>query len=167
MLLRPLRLRLEGPFSLGDNMISVRPAELSDAPSICDINRSALGYEFSLEDTTAQVSRILKAPNVALLVAVDGAEVLGYIQLSDYENTYYPPLKNLITLAVSPRHQRRGVGQRLLEAGEEWARADGACGVRLVTGQNREDARRFYAANGYEIRKEQTNLIKWWNTEQG
>ena len=51
----------------------------------------------------------------------------------------------------------------LLEAGEEWARADGACGVRLVTGQNRVDARKFYAANGYEVRKEQTNLIKWWS----
>ncbi|MEU0878537.1 GNAT family N-acetyltransferase [Lentzea sp. NPDC005914] len=144
-------------------MISVRPAELDDAPSIWNINRSALGYSFPLEDTTAQVARIIKAPNVVLFVAVDGPEVLGYIQLSDYENTYYPPLKNLITLATSPRHQRRGVGKRLLQAGEEWARADGARGVRLVTGLNRVDARKFYAANGYEVRKEQTNLIKWWD----
>ncbi|KJK42562.1 hypothetical protein UK23_36595 [Lentzea aerocolonigenes] len=144
-------------------MISVRPAELSDAPSICDINRAALGYDFPVDSTTAQVSRILKAPNIALLVAVDGADVLGYIQLSDYENTYYPPLKNLITLAIAPQHQRRGVGKLLLQAGEEWARADGACGVRLVTGHNRVDARKFYAANGYELRKEQTNLIKWWS----
>jgi hypothetical protein len=37
-----------------------------------------------------------------LFVAVDG--VVGYIQLSDYENTYHRPLKNLITLAISPRH---------------------------------------------------------------
>ncbi|HEX8864419.1 MAG TPA: GNAT family N-acetyltransferase [Lentzea sp.] len=143
-------------------MISVRPVELSDAPSICDINRSALGYEFPLEDTRAQLERIIKAPNVVLFVAVD-PEVVGYIQLSDYENTYHRPLKNLITLATSPRHQRRGVGRLLLAAGEEWARADGACGVRLVTGHNREDARAFYAAQGYEVRKEQTNLIKWWS----
>jgi predicted N-acetyltransferase YhbS len=144
-------------------MIVVRPARSADAPSIWDINREALGYEFGLEDTAAQVERIIKAPNVVLLVAAEGADVLGYIQLSDYENTYHPPLKNLVTLAISPRHQRRGVGRRLLEAGEEWARADGACGVRLVTGQNRVDARKFYAANGYEVRKEQTNLIKWWS----
>ncbi|MCP2204715.1 GNAT family N-acetyltransferase [Lentzea flava] len=141
----------------------VRSTELSDAPSICDINREALGYDFPLADTRAQVERIVKAPNVVLFVAVEGAEVVGYIQLSDYENTYHRPLKNLITLAISPRHQRKGVGRRLLEAGEEWARADGACGVRLVTGQNRVDARKFYAANGYEVRKEQTNLIKWWS----
>jgi predicted N-acetyltransferase YhbS len=144
-------------------MIVVRSAELSDAASIREINREALGYTFGLEDTAAQVERIIKAPHVVLLVAVDGAEVLGYIQLSDYENTYHRPLKNLITLATSPRHQRRGVGRRLLAAGEEWARADGACGVRLVTGQDRVDARKFYAANGYEVRKEQTNLIKWWS----
>jgi ribosomal protein S18 acetylase RimI-like enzyme len=144
-------------------MIVVREVHLSDAAAICAINREALGYDFSLEDTRAQLDRIIKAPNIALFVAAEGADVLGYIQLSDYENTYHRPLKNLITLATSPRHQRRGVGRRLLEVGESWARADGAAGVRLVTGHNRVDAREFYAANGYEVRKEQTNLVKWWD----
>ncbi len=139
----------------------VREVRLEDAAAIAEVNREALGYDFPLESTQDQLARIIKAPNVVLFVAVD-SEVLGYIQLSDYENTYHRPLKNLITLAISPRHQRRGVGRLLLAAGEEWARADGACGVRLVTGQNRVDARKFYAANGYEVRKEQTNLIKWW-----
>lgn len=141
----------------------IRDVTPDDAAAISEINREALGYEFPVQDTRAQLERIVKAPNIVLLVAVDGEDVLGYIQLSDYENTYHRPLKNLITLATSPRHQRRGVGRRLLEAGEEWARADGACGVRLVTGQNRVEARKFYAANGYEVRKEQTNLIKWWS----
>jgi predicted N-acetyltransferase YhbS len=148
---------------LGSNKMLVREVELADAPSIRDINREALGYEFPAEDTAAQLERIIRAPNVVLFVAVEGSEVLGYIQLSDYENTYHRPLKNLITLATSPRHQRRGVGRRLLEAGEQWAWADGACGVRLVTGLGRVDARKFYAASGYEVRKEQTNLIKWWS----
>ncbi|WP_086667345.1 hypothetical protein [Lentzea kentuckyensis] len=58
-----------------------------------------------------------KAANIVLFVAVDDTDVLGYIQLSDYENI----------------------------------------------GLNRVDARKFYAANGYEVRKEQTNLIKWWS----
>ncbi|MCP2247455.1 GNAT family N-acetyltransferase [Lentzea aerocolonigenes] len=141
----------------------IRDVTADDAAAISEINREALGYDFPVQDTRAQLERIVKAPNIALLVAVDGEEILGYIQLSDYENTYHRPLKNLITLATSPRHQRRGVGRLLLAAGEEWARADGACGVRLVTGQNRVDARKFYAANGYEVRKEQTNLIKWWS----
>lgn len=136
---------------------------MDDAPAIQQINREALGYEFPLEDTRTQLERIVKAPNVVLFVAVDAEEVLGYVQLADYENTYHRPLKNLITLATSSRHQRRGVGKRLLLAGEEWARTDGACGVRPVTGTDRVEARRFYAANGYEVRKEQTNLIKWWS----
>lgn len=141
----------------------IRDVQADDAPAICRINRDALGYEFPVEDTRAQLERIIKAANVVLFVAVDDTDVLGYIQLSDYENTYHRPLKNLITLATSPRHQRLGVGRRLLEAGESWARADGAAGVRLVTGLNRVEARKFYAANGYEVRKEQTNLIKWWS----
>lgn len=143
-------------------MIFVRDARVEDAAGIQVINLEALGYDFSLDATRAQVERIVAAPHIALFVAVDDSGVLGYIQLSDYENTYHPPLKNLITLATSPRHQRRGVGRALLAAGEEWARADGALGVRLVTGHNRVRAREFYAAHGYELRKEQTNLIKWW-----
>ncbi|MDX8036108.1 GNAT family N-acetyltransferase [Lentzea sp. BCCO 10_0856] len=141
----------------------IRDVLAEDAPAISEINREALGYSFPVEDTRAQLERIIKATNVVLFVAVDEAEVLGYIQLSDYENTYHRPLKNLITLATSPRHQRRGVGRLLLEAGKSWARADGASGVRLVTGLNRVRAREFYAANGYEVRKEQTNLVKWWS----
>jgi ribosomal protein S18 acetylase RimI-like enzyme len=144
----------------------IRDAQADDAAAISQINLEALGYSFPVEDTRAQLERIIKAANVVLFVAVDAidaAEVLGYIQLSDYENTYHRPLKNLITLATSPRHQRRGVGRRLLEAGESWARADGAAGVRLVTGLSRVEARKFYSANGYEVRKEQTNLIKWWS----
>ncbi|MCX2952553.1 GNAT family N-acetyltransferase [Lentzea sp. NEAU-D7] len=140
----------------------IRDVLAEDAPAIQQINREALGYEFPLSETLAQLERIIKAPNDLLLVAVDDADVLGYIQLSDYENTYHHSLKNLITLAISPRHQRRGVGRALLTAGEEWARADGARGVRLVTGVNRVNAREFYAVNGYAVRKEQTNLIKWW-----
>ncbi|WP_407656957.1 MULTISPECIES: GNAT family N-acetyltransferase [Lentzea] len=31
-------------------------------------------------------------------------------------------MARIITLAISPRHQRRGVGKLLLQAGEEWAR---------------------------------------------
>ena len=104
----------------------IRDVQADDAPAICRINRDALGYEFPVEDTRAQLERIIKAANVVLFVAVDDTGVLGYIQLSDYENTYHRPLKNLITLATSPRHHRRGVGRRLLEAGESWARADGA-----------------------------------------
>ncbi|MFJ5989504.1 GNAT family N-acetyltransferase [Lentzea sp. NPDC092896] len=142
--------------------MQIRDVLAEDAPAIHQINREALDYDFPLEDTAAQLARIIKAPNVVLFVADDGAEVLGYVQLSDYENTYHRPLKNLITLAISPRHQRRGVGRALLAAGEEWAWADGAAGIRLVTGANRVHAREFYAANGYVVRKEQTNLIKWW-----
>jgi predicted N-acetyltransferase YhbS len=121
--------------------VHIRDVTADDAAAIREINREALGYEFPLEDTRAQLERIVKVPNIVLLVAVDGEEVLGYIQLSDYENTYHRPLKNLITLATSPRHQRRGVGRRLLEAGEEWARGRcvrGAAGDRAEPGGRTE-----------------------------
>ncbi|MFD4675910.1 GNAT family N-acetyltransferase [Lentzea sp. NPDC058450] len=97
----------------------IREARAEDAPAIHRINREALAYDFPLADTQAQLDRIIKAPNIKLLVAEDVDVVCGYIQLSDYENTYHRPLKNLITLATAPAHQGRGVGRALLAAGEE------------------------------------------------
>ena len=55
-----------------------------------------------------------------------------------------------------------GIGRRLLEAVEEWARAEGCAGVRLVSGASREGAHAFYRSCGYDGGKKQLNFKKMW-----
>ncbi|WP_404410219.1 GNAT family N-acetyltransferase [Companilactobacillus paralimentarius] len=97
------------------------------------------------------------------VAANDDNKVLGYIQMSDYENTYHKSLKNIITLAVDGNHQHEGIGSKLIEHAEQWAKEDGSYGIRLVSGFERKSGHKFYDKHGYEIRKEEINYIKWWN----
>ena len=83
--------------------------------------------------------------------------------MSDYENTYHESLKNIITLAVDKDHQDEGVGSKLIEHAEKWAKEDGSMGIRLVSGFERGSGHKFYEKHGYEIRKKEINYIKWWN----
>ena len=67
----------------------IREAILDDAPAIQKINISSLDYHFPLDKTIQQLKKILSLPNSKIFVAVSNNEVLGYIQMSDYENTYH------------------------------------------------------------------------------
>jgi GNAT superfamily N-acetyltransferase len=87
-------------------------------------------------------------------------EPAGYIHLQDYDVTYAIPYKNILGLAVFEHFQRQWMGQALIEAAEDFARADGAGGIRLNSGEGRYGAHLFYEAAGYERVKSQVNFRK-------
>lgn len=142
--------------------MNVREASINDAKAIHRINSDSLEYDFPLDETIKQVAKILSLPNSKLFVACKGELVVGYIQMSDYENTYHQSLKNVITLAVDNQYQHLGIGSALLETAEKWAKSEGSLGIRLVSGFERESAHQFYEKHGYQIRKKEINYIKWW-----
>ncbi len=139
-------------------MLKIRKAACSDGAAIERINKEALGYEFS--ETAASLKSILQNPDYILFAAELDGRVIGYIHGADYSTTYSRPLKNILTLAVLPDVQGEGVGRALLSALEDWAKAEGAAGVRLVSGANRTKAHGFYIHMGYFMRKEQKNFMK-------
>lgn len=48
----------------------IRDVTADDAAAISEINREVLGHDFPVQDTRAQLERIVKAPNVVLLAGV-------------------------------------------------------------------------------------------------
>ena len=142
-------------------LISLREAVPEDYRELGEINRLALGYEFSSEKTRKNLEYILNKSYYKLIVACDENRVIGYIQGADYDNTYFEPLKNIMGLAVLDEYRSCGVGKQLILALESWARETGAHGVRLVSGYNRTEAHGFYTHMGYQMRKEQKNFIKY------
>ncbi len=145
----------------------IREMRVTDAPAIQLINKASLGYEFPVDGTKKQLQTILTLPTNQIFVYENEANlVVGYIHLADYENTYHKSLKNIVTLAVRPDYQKQGIAKRLLERGQQWAKEHGSAGIRLVTGFERKQARRFYENNGFKKRKDQTNYIKWWEEDE-
>jgi ribosomal protein S18 acetylase RimI-like enzyme len=91
-------------------------------------------------------------PKSRLIVAEDGeGKVLGYIHLQpthddvlDVETGY------LSIIAVAGEAAGKGIGRRLMEAAEDWAREQGYPSLLLDVFASNEMARRFYHKAGFD-----------------
>ncbi len=95
-----------------------------------------------------------------MIVTEHDSKVIGYIHLSDYECTYFDSLKNILTLVVDKNYHRNGIGRKLIERAEDWAKENNSKGIRLISGEERISAHKFYSSLGYNLRKVQKNFIK-------
>lgn len=94
----------------------------------------------------------LAEPNVVILVAELGGEVVGYTY-SGVEGRDYMSLRGpagvLYDIVVDPAHRGRGVGQILLDATISELAARGSPQVVLSTAERNETAQRLFARAGF------------------
>lgn len=138
----------------------IRECKIADGPYIQQLNRRQMGYDFPLRETMKKLEKRLADPSQKIFVAEADEQVVGYIHLEGYDTLYAPHMKNILGIATARQYQRRGIGRALLSAAENWARHTGAAGVRLVSGEGRKDAHKFYAVCGYDGGKKQINFKK-------
>lgn len=140
---------------------NIRRCMVSDAHRIYALCHEVLGYEFSEEQVEQNIRRLIGSPENLLLVAVDqDDEVIGFIHANNHDPIYAPPMKDVVALAVDPEYRKRGLGRRLLQAVEDWARETGAKGVRTNAAVSHKSALSFYKENGYEYIRTVYNIRK-------
>ena len=144
---------------LNKNFI-VRQAVISDAKDIYYINKTSLGYDYDLEKQKAKIQAVLNDSTQVIFVAETNNKVVGYIHLVNYDVIYADNFKNCLGLAVDNDYKRNGIGSALLNQAEIWAKENGAVGIRLCSGVEREKAHQFYQSQGYEVTKLQKNIKK-------
>ena len=142
-----LRWSKEG--AIEDLNIPVRSATKADSEGIA-LLMSALGYPTSSPEMCTRLETILADDNYATLVACDGEEIVGFI------GTRVGPLYEsngqygqIMALFVATDHQRRGIGQKLLQTAEAMLIARGVCVLVVTSGNQRPDAHAFYEKNGF------------------
>ena len=145
--------------------VEIRPARETDAAGIAALSTDELGYQTTAEQVREKLAARLNSNRDRILVAAAEGQVVGYIHANTYETLYFPPLKNLMGLAVSSAYRCKGIGTALLDAIEAWARETGASGVRLNSGATRTEAHQFYRSRGYGGEKQQLRLIKYLENE--
>ena len=138
----------------------VRQAVISDAKDIYYINKTSLGYDYDLEKQKAKIQAVLNDSTQVIFVAECNNKVVGYIHLVNYDVIYADNFKNCLGLAVDNDYKRNGIGSALLKQAEIWAKENGAAGIRLCSGVEREKAHQFYQSQGYEVTKLQKNIKK-------
>lgn len=163
--------------------MKIRRIEAKDFRSIYVLNQE-LGYEYPAEEVKKRIEHILENTKDIILVAElyneteihDEAEVpnelelhngskrhnevVGYIHGSPYELLFSDSMMNLLGFVVSVENRNSGIGKKLIEALEDYAKANGFSGIRLVSGSDRTEAHRFYEKHGYIFRKNQKNFVK-------
>jgi ribosomal protein S18 acetylase RimI-like enzyme len=94
----------------------------------------------------------LGEPNVVVLVAERGGEVLGYTYAGVEGNDYMAlrgPAGVLYDIVVDPAQRRSGVGRMLLDATLAALTARGAPRCVLSTAERNENAQRLFARAGF------------------
>ena len=134
----------------------------TDVEVICEINKGALGYTFSPEETASQLARLSQDSHHFLLGYEDDAshELLGYVHAEVYESLYSNAGFNILALAVSPQAQGQGIGKALLQGLEQEAKRRGYGFIRLNSADHRLDAHAFYEKVGYTCDKVQKRFIR-------
>jgi len=119
--------------------------KLEDLDDVMQVMESAFGTTYGEAWTRSQCSGILPMAGVALTIARDsetGAASgfsLSRSVLDDAE---------LLLIAVQPRRQRQGIGQRLLDRFTETARSNGATRIHLEV-RDGNPATEMYTAAGF------------------
>lgn len=103
----------------------------------------------------AYITERLEKGDSAIFLAKDGDEYVGFTQL-------YPTFSSigmkrawiLNDLYVAENARKQGVGEKLLDVAEEFARETGAGSIALSTAPDNEKAQRLYERKGYERDKQ-------------
>ncbi len=135
----------------------------NDYIKIHEINKLSLGYDYPLDKTKEKLANVLKKPTDKIFVAYVDDDIVGYIHGSEYECTYSDTLINLMALAVDKNFHGKGVGKALILAVEQWAKERGCCGIRVISGIEREEAHNFYLRCGYAEAKNKKSFFKMFN----
>ena len=106
----------------------IRAERTSDRSRVYSINESA--FESPAEADLVDILREQAQPLIAL-VAEDNGELVGHIIFSPVTMAAYPDFKlmGLAPMAVTPEHQRKGIGSQLVRAGLEQCRQQGSIAV--------------------------------------
>ena len=142
-----------------ENVVSVRPARLSDAEGIAHLT-TQLGYEVESPAVSARLSRILARTEQQFLVAEREGRVVGWVHATLWEFVETGGFVVIGGLVVDRSMRRQGIGRALLANAEAWALAQGCSVVRLWSSIARTAAHRFYQQLGYTNIKSQYSFVK-------
>jgi ribosomal protein S18 acetylase RimI-like enzyme len=139
--------------------IQIRDADLNHAPDgaavLAVLNSYAADPVGGGEPLPADVrARLIPAlrnhPTTLVLLAFEGTEpvglAVGFFGLSSFRAL---PLLNIHDLAIVPLRRGRGIGQLLLQAAEDRAKARNCCKITLEVQDDNTRARRLYERVGF------------------
>jgi len=130
----------------------------SDAPRVAEL-AGELGYPSTAEQILTRKAVLDRQGMSVIFVAeMEGGEVIGWIIVSEICSLELDPHAEVKGLVVAASARNRGLGAKLMEAGETWARSRGLHEMVLRSNVLRDRAHAFYKRLGYEEQKRQVKM---------
>ncbi len=138
------------------NQLVVRPLTVDDATAVTGLTEQ-LGYSGSPAQLRARIESMVRSEDRVAFAALFDTELLGWIDAAVERHLQADDTVVIGGLVVRETARGRGVGKKLCEEVEHWARTRGFMKVRVRSQIKREDAHRFYLRDGY--RQVKTSLV--------
>ena len=143
-----------------DSGCLIRSACREDFAQMAELARQ-LGYESSADDIAARIGPMRESSEYGVFVAeLTGGQIVGWIGTFIYRSMEAEARAEVSGLVVDARMRSQGIGQRLLERAEDWAREKGCRIIGLRSNVVRERAHAFYERQGYQHTKTQRSYRK-------
>jgi GNAT superfamily N-acetyltransferase len=136
------------------NELIIRRAKIDDANRMAELS-DILGYPVSGEAMQRRLTRILKLETHSVFVAERNGEVVGWTHGAEQEMLELECRGEIWGLVVAENERGRGVGRRLVEAAETWARDRGLENMSVRSNIVRSESHPFYERIGYTRHKTQ------------
>ena len=133
--------------------LTIRKATPLDAPAIAQLS-AQLGYPVEAEAMAARLERVLPRDEHVVFVA-ETAEVVGWIHASEQEILEYGKLCEIWGLVIGAGERGKGIGRRLIDAVEAWARDRDLAEIQVRSNVIRPESHPFYERMGYTRYKTQ------------
>jgi N-acetylglutamate synthase-like GNAT family acetyltransferase len=137
-----------------------RKAELNDAENVCALVNSVYRGENSKKGWTTEaymldgiridkesLKKIISKKDNVIILAINEGEIIGCVHLEQKGNRCH-----LGMLSVNVNYQDKGIGKKIMEHSEEYAKNEMKCSIMemKVIGQ-RKELIDFYIRRGYKI----------------
>jgi GNAT superfamily N-acetyltransferase len=140
--------------------VTIRTPEARDYPRMAELS-TQLGYKSSSEDIARRFAPMRESPDSVVFVAeTPNGEVAAWIGVFVYRCLEAEPRGEISGLVVDEQKRSAGIGGRLLERAEEWAREKGCAAMGVRCNVIRDRAHQFYSRAGYEHYKTQKSFRK-------
>ena len=142
----------------------IRQATLQDLKEIMCTTELAFENELTSDNQEhTLVEELMRSdsyiPELTLVATIDN-KIVGHIMYSKIKIDVYDGFA-MAPLSVHPDYQKQGIGRKMMEAAEQWAKENNIYTMRLNSGLSRKEAHQFYQAHGFDEKKEQLRLVKY------
>jgi len=126
----------------------IRKIESTDLPAVTQLLEQ-LGYTISAQELAKRYEPVAEDRTHAVWVAVSDDQIVGFLHAFGRPALEKPP-EVVIQAMVDHTMRMGGIGARLVEQSERWAKTQGYASIALSSDVDRADAHAFYERLGFK-----------------